>query len=99
MPDQSIVALIVRLVTGSVAAFFAIMLWARTRDTAWMLVIIAIILEYAKILFTAFQTFGFISRSFLIIGDLELGRIILDNFPTAFLAAALIVVLYRNRYK
>jgi hypothetical protein len=99
MPDQSIVGLIVRIIIGSIAAFFAIMLWARTRDTAWMLAIIAIILEYVKILFDAFQRFGFISGGFLVVGELQLGRIILTNFPSAFLTAALIVVLYRNRYK
>jgi hypothetical protein len=99
MPDQSTVALIIRIVVGSVAAFAAIMLWARTRDTAWMLVIIAVILEYVNILFTAFQRFGFISKSFLVLGRLELGRIILENFPSVFLAVGLIIVLFRNRYK
>lgn len=99
MTDQSIISLIIRLITGSAAAFFAIFLWAKTRDTAWMLVIIGIVVDYAKILFTALQYFGFVSPTLFTIGDLEIGKIILDNIPSLFISGGLIIMVLRHRYK
>ena len=99
MSDPGIAALIIRLIIGSVAAFLAILLWSRTRDAAWMLVIIGIIIEYGKILFTALQFFGFVSSSFFIVNGLEIGKIVLDNLPTIFICSGIILMVIRTRYK
>ncbi len=99
MTDPNVISLIIRLITGSAAAFFAIFLWAKTRDTAWMLVIIGIIVDYAKILFSALQFFGFVSPNLFTIGELKIGKIILDNIPSMFISAGLIIMILRHRYK
>lgn len=99
MADQNIAALIIRLVIGSAASFFAIFFWSRTRDTAWMFVIIGVVIEYAKILFSALQYFGFISSSLLTVGGLELGQVVLDNLPAVFITVGVIIMIARSRYK
>ncbi len=41
-----------QLVTGALAAFFAIMLWSKTRDVAWMLIVIGAITAYVNTVYS-----------------------------------------------
>ena len=51
MSAADTILLVSRLATAAVAAFLAILLWSRTRDLAWMLIVIGVIASYADILF------------------------------------------------
>ena len=56
--DPTGLQMVISIVTGAVATFCAIMLWPRTRDLAWMLIIIGTIVHYGAIIFQALEVFG-----------------------------------------
>jgi hypothetical protein len=88
-----------RLATAAVAAFLAILLWSRTRDLAWMLLVIGVIASYADILFDLFARLGLVDESRYALFGLPVGRILLSNLPYLFLCAALIVMINRKRVR
>jgi hypothetical protein len=88
-----------RLAVSAVAAFLAILLWSRTRDLAWMLVVIGVIASYAEILFDLLSRLGLVDESSYFLFGLPLGRILLVNLPYLFLCAALVVMIRRRRVR
>lgn len=88
-----------RLAIAAVAAFLAILLWSRTRDVAWMLIVIGVIASYADILFGLLSQLGLVDESRYAIFGLPAGRILLSNLPYLFLCAALLVMITRKRFR
>jgi hypothetical protein len=97
MSTGDTVLLISRLGTAAVAAFLAILLWSRTRDIAWMLIVIGVIASYADILFGLLAQFGLVDESRYSLLGIPIGRILLSNLPYLFLCSALLVMISRKR--
>jgi hypothetical protein len=91
------VLLVSRLAIAAVAAFLAILLWSRTRDLAWMLIVIGVIASYADLLFDLLSRLGIVDESRYSLLGLPVGRILLSNLPYLFLCAALVVMIARKR--
>ncbi|MGO8693182.1 MAG: hypothetical protein ACLQMF_05855 [Rectinemataceae bacterium] len=99
MSAGEIVYLVSRLATAAAAAFLAIILWSRTRDLAWMLIVIGAIASYADIIFGLLAELGIVDESRFALFGIPLGRIILSNLPFLFLGAALLVMIRRKRLR
>jgi len=99
MSSGDTILLVSRLATSAVAAFLAILLWSRTRDLAWMLIVIGVISSYADILFDLLARLGLVDESRYSLFGLPLGRILLSNLPYLFLCAALVVMVNRKRIR
>jgi hypothetical protein len=95
MDAGELIFIISRLVTGALAAFFAIMLWSRTRDIAWMLIVIGTIAAYVETVYSILDLFG-ISGGGIAIGSVPLAAIILPNLRTGFFIAAFVVMAVRK---
>jgi hypothetical protein len=95
----STVLLVSRLLTVALAAFLAILLWSRTRDLAWMLIVIGTIASYADIIFDLLARIGLVDEARYAVFGLPLGRIILSNMPYLFLCAALLIMIRRKRIR
>jgi len=85
-----------RLALGAIASFFAIMLWARTRDIAWMLMVIGIIAAYVETIHAILNVFGIGGGNIVVIGSMPLVSIILPNLPMVFFIAAFAVAVFRK---
>ena len=85
-----------RLLLGALAAFLAIMLWSKTRDAAWMLVVLGTIAAYAEIIYSILQLFGLTSGNFLPVGEMPLMSIVLPCLPVVFFITALLVMVVRK---
>ena len=85
-----------RLFLGALASFLAIMLWAKTRETAWILVIIGIIMAYVETIYSVLGLFGMDGQKFLYIGSIPILSIVLSNASTVFFIAALLVMVSRK---
>ena len=96
MDTGQIIQIISRLALGTVAAFFAIMLWARTRDVAWMLMIIGVIAVYVQTVYEILGVFGISGANILAIGPVPLISIVLVNLPMVFFIAAFAVMVVRK---
>ena len=99
MDSGQILFVLSRLILGALASFFAIMLWSKTRDVAWMLVVIGTIAGYVEIVYSILDLFGIIGRDFLLIGTIPVAAILLPSLRmTFFIAAFMIMVIRRNRH-
>jgi hypothetical protein len=99
MSAADTVLLVSRLATAAVAAFLAILLWSRTRDLAWMLIVIGVISSYADILFDLLSRLGLVEEARFALFGLPIGRILLSNLPYLFLCSALLVMIARKRFR
>jgi hypothetical protein len=85
-----------RLALGSAATFMSIILWSKTRDTAWMLVIIGVIVAYGESVFQTLKAFGIVKAEILIMADISIFEIVLANLPMLFFAVAFLVMIIRR---
>jgi uncharacterized membrane protein len=86
------------LILGAAASFLAIMLWSKTRDIAWMLMVIGTITAYAGTVYAILNLFGISGSSILTIGSVPLISIVLPGLPTVFFIAAF-AVMVRRKYR
>jgi hypothetical protein len=96
MATEAMVLILSRLVFGAIATFLAIVLWSRTRDAAWMLIVIGTIVGYGEVLFTTLESFGMVSVSALTIYGVSVFRVVFANLPTAFFILAFSVMIARK---
>ena len=99
MDEGQLVYMAVRLALGAAAVFFAIVLWSKTRDTAWMLVVVGVVAGYAETVYATLQRFGITGRVGPAIGSVPLLAILLSNLPSGFFLAAIVTVLTRKYRK
>ena len=84
-----------RLTTGALAAFFAIMLWSKTRDITWMLMVIGTVVAYVETVYSILTLFGIAGTQFSI-GSVPVAAILLPNFRTGFFIAAFMIMVIRK---
>jgi len=85
-----------QLILGAAAAFLAILLWPRTRDLAWMLIIFGAIVAYIETVYTILRIFGISADDILIIASVPLIPLILPAIRTFFFIAAFSIMIYRQ---
>lgn len=98
METVDLITIITRLAAGAIATFLAILLWAKTRDTAWMLIIMGVIVEYGEIIYSTLQLFGVVSSNVFIYPDLVRVEVLLQNLPLLFFSVGFLVMLLRSRH-
>jgi len=96
MDSGQYIYILSRLSLGALASFFAIMLWSKTRDIAWMLMVIGTIAAYVETVYSILNMFGISGGSIFIIGSVPLMSIILPCLPTVFFIAAFVVMVVRK---
>ena len=76
--------------------FFAIILWSRTRDVAWMLIVIGAVSSYSDLLYDLFARTGLLDENRLEVMGLPLARMVFSNLAYLFMSAAFIVMILRK---
>ncbi|MFP4363362.1 MAG: hypothetical protein ACLFR1_05785 [Spirochaetia bacterium] len=94
---NEILLLSIRFGITAVATFLAIILWSKTRDPAWMFIVIAVIVNYGEIVFQALDMFGIVRAGAYVLWNVEVLRIVLSNLPTVFLIIAFCIMIFRKR--
>ena len=95
MAVNDIVMILSQISFGAIATFMAILFWSHTRDTAWMLIIIGVIFQYAEIMYSTFKMFGVLEADLFIFRDvLDVGTL-LSILPLIFISSAFIVLMVR----
>jgi len=95
MDAGEVLFIVSRLTTGALAAFFAIMLWSKTRDIAWMLMVIGTIAAYVETVYSILSLLG-LAGAQLSIGTVPVAAILLPNLRTGFFIAAFVVMVVRK---
>ena len=85
-----------RLVFGGAAAFLAIMLLLETRDIAWMMVMIGIIIMYVDLVYSALGHLRIIADNIMLVGSVSLAVILLPALQISFFIAAFVILIIRK---
>lgn len=98
MSDTEIVFFVIKLFFGTLIAFFAIMLWSKTRDLSWMLLVLAAVTGYSSIVFELLLKLGFVdTRHINLLGiEIPLIQLALLVAPNLFVVAAFVLMLIRS---
>jgi hypothetical protein len=96
MGTEQVILMLSRFVLGAIATFLAILLWSKTRDTAWMLIVVGTIAYYGEIVFTALESFGIIRLDVLKVAGIAVFPIVLANLPIFFFILAFLVMVVRR---
>ncbi|MCL2067673.1 MAG: hypothetical protein FWG99_09450 [Treponema sp.] len=97
MDTGQIVFISSRLILGAAATFLAIMLWAKMRDMAWMLMVIGTIVSYIEIIYSILDLFGFIDADFMLLGSVPWAAILLPSIRMIFFIAAFYIMVINRR--
>ena len=96
---SDLIMVLSRLLFGAVATFFAILLWSKTRDIAWVLVIICTLISYTEIVFITLEKFGLVGSEMWQVQGVPVFKLLLVNLPMVFFTAAFIAIVFRKRYR
>ncbi len=89
--------LLIDLVLSGVVAFTAIMLWSLTREPAWMLLIIGLVIRFGDVAFQTLHRFGIISVIDVQIGGISLFWMLLRATPLLFIIAGISTMIKNVR--
>jgi len=95
--EYSELIIITRVVTGAICAFFSILLWAKTREPAWIFIIIGVLCIYAEIVFSTLETFGILSEDIFRVFGIPVLKILLFNLPLVFFTIGFIIVIIKYK--
>jgi len=93
----STLTLTVRLASIAVATFLAIVVWSKTRDAAWMLIVVGIVAGYADILYALLTEFGLAPERGPLVAGVPLLGLVFPNLPWLFFSIAFAVMIARRR--
>lgn len=85
-----------RLAFGAIASFLAILLWSKTRDVAWMLMVVATIASYAETVYSILERFGLAAGARIMVGGVPLATLVISNLPTVLYIVAFAVIVARK---
>jgi hypothetical protein len=96
MDTGELVYLSSRLFLGALASFFAIMVWSKTRDAAWMLMVMGTLAAYIESVYVILDLFGISWGKIPFIGAVSLPSILFPSLGNVFFIAAFLVMLIRK---
>jgi ABC-type polysaccharide/polyol phosphate export permease len=82
----------VRLTLEAAAVFSAIVLWSKTRDVAWMLVISGVTAAYAGTVYSVLKSFGITDGA----SPAPFLPLLLSSLPPLFFLAAFVIEAVRS---
>ena len=95
MQTAELVEVLVRLIAGAVSSLFAILLWAKTRDSAWMLIIAGTIAYYGFVVYETLKIFGVVAAEVYIVQGVLSASVLLENFPPLLFSIGFLLMLIR----
>jgi hypothetical protein len=90
------VNVIFRLAAGGIASFLAILVWAKTRDTPWMLIVIGTIAGYIASVYATLAHFGITAELWLTKTAGIAVSTAVSCLPTLFFIAAFAIMINRK---
>lgn len=98
--NSQMILFIIKLILGGIASFFAILLWAKNRDGAWMFVVAGTILQYCAIVYNLLCAVGIIPVDFLQIFGIPLFTLIFTVVtPVFFIVAFILMIIRKDKYE
>ncbi|MEW5816199.1 MAG: hypothetical protein AB1798_12490 [Spirochaetota bacterium] len=93
------VMILSRLGIGAAAAFFAILLWSNTRDTAWMFIVMGIIVNFGEVMFSTLEIFGLVHGETYLLAGIPVVKVVFSNLPNVFFIIAFCIMILRLKVR
>ncbi|MBP5174451.1 MAG: hypothetical protein ILP07_00870 [Treponema sp.] len=97
MTQADLILYIIKLVLGGITAFFAIILWSRTRDAAWMSMVAGTIIRYTGTVYDMLIDFGVVFTTDIELFSIPLTTLLFTVVPSLFFILAFILMIHRTR--
>lgn len=94
--NSEILLFIIKLITGGIVAFLAILLMSKTRDGAWMAMVAGFILQYAALVFDLLLDLGVVTNGSILIWGIPLFSLLAALLPSLCFILAFILMLCRK---
>jgi hypothetical protein len=99
MDSGSLVLIILRLFFSAAAAVSAIVVWSKTRDAVWMLLVLGAVAAYAGTVYSVLEILGITENFFPMIGSVPILTIVISCLPSIFFSAAFCLFLAKRKRK
>jgi hypothetical protein len=99
MDTGSLILIVTRLLFSAAVAVFAIVVWSKTRDAPWMLLVLGAISAYAETVYSILEMFGITENFYPVIDSTPVATIVISNLPSIFFIAAFITFLAKRKLK
>lgn len=96
MLDSELLLDIIKLSLGALTAFFAILVWNKTREGAWVCLICACVTRYAGIVFELLVKLGIILNDGPKFFGIPVSTLLFTVNPSLFIICAFIIFLRRK---
>lgn len=96
MGTEQAILMLSRFVLGALATFLAIIVWSKTRDTAWMLIVVGTVAHYGEVVFSALETLGVVRLDAVRVAGIAVFPLVLTNLPILFFILAFLVIVGRR---
>lgn len=90
-----VIAVYSRLILGAAAVFLAIILWVKTREVFWVLMVLTTITAYVEIIYSIMNIMGISAGNFLFAGSVSLTALLLPVLRIIFLIAAFLAAVIK----
>ena len=97
MENEQLILLLAKLVTGFAATLTAVLLWSKTRESAWMFVVLGTVFLYSEIIFSTLELLGLANFYFFAIYGISLINLVFAVFPFIFFTVGFILFLSSRR--
>lgn len=97
LSNQLVIVMAIKLVIGFMAAFTSVMLWSKTRDGAWLSMVLGVVFLYLETLLEILDSFGFIIYKSFNFGEIEILPLLFNVLPFLFFTLGLVIFLLRIR--
>lgn len=97
MSEEEIITVILKLSFGFFSAFTAVLLWSKTRDEAWLMMVLGIIVMYAGTVFSVLDSFGISHYDIIMYKGYSVLRLGFMILPFFFFTLGFLIFLYRIR--
>ena len=97
MSNELVLVLTIKLILGFVAAIVSLMLWSKTRDGAWLSMVLGVVFLYMKTLLNVLNSFGFISYDSITVYGIVLIPLLFETLPFLFFTIGMVIFLLRIR--
>lgn len=97
MNDWETVPVFVRMICAFFAAFPAIALWSKTRDAAWVFMVLGALFLFIDALYAVLVMIGLTTYQISFFSDIPVLRSTLSGLPAVFFGIGFLVFLIRNR--
>lgn len=97
MSQGEVFVFVVKIIFGGIAAFLSVLLWSKTKDSAWMNVVAGIIFSYISLVYELLISLGINIPGNVLVFEIPIYTLITTAIPYLFFIAAFIIMLIRNR--